>query len=173
MEILKLNMNRIFSFPNPVNEYAARSVASMVVVLAIAALIFNSIWLAGFLAYGFIARVVTGPTFSPMGQLATRIIAPKILNRTKFVPGPPKRFAQFIGLIFSVSIFLCILIFQNNNSQTFLVYFRVLLGVLISFAFLEATIPFCFGCFVFGYLMKWGIIPNSVCEACVINTSED
>ncbi|MBH52242.1 MAG: hypothetical protein CL785_03705 [Chloroflexi bacterium] len=166
-------MNGIFSFPNPVNEYAARSVATMVVILATATLILNSVWLAGFLAYGFIARVLTGPTLSPMGQLATRIIVPKILKKTKFVPGPPKRFAQFIGLVFSISILLCIIVFQNNQSEAFLTYSRVLLGVLISFAFLEAVIPFCAGCFVFGYLMKFGIIPESVCEACVVNSEEN
>ena len=166
-------MSGMFSFPNPVNEYAARSVATMVVILAVATLFFNSIWLASFLAYGFIARVLTGPTLSPMGQLATRIIVPRMLKKTKFVPGPPKRFAQFIGLLFSISIFVCILMFQSNQSETILIYSRILLGVLISFAFLEAFVPFCAGCFVFGYLMKWGIIPDSVCEACVINTSED
>ena len=82
-------MNGIFSFPNPVNEYAARSVATMVVILATATLILNSVWLAGFLAYGFIARVLTGPTLSPMGQLATRIIVPKILKKTK------KKFTEY------------------------------------------------------------------------------
>jgi len=46
------------------------------------------------LAYGFWARVLTGPTLSPLGQLATRVVAPRLPVEPKLVPGPPKRFAQ-------------------------------------------------------------------------------
>ncbi|MGH9271283.1 MAG: DUF4395 family protein, partial [Ilumatobacteraceae bacterium] len=49
------------------------------------------------LALGFLARVLAGPTLSPLGQLATRVVAPR-LGRPRLVPGPPKRFAQSIGL---------------------------------------------------------------------------
>ncbi|EMG08621.1 hypothetical protein LEP1GSC116_4118 [Leptospira interrogans serovar Icterohaemorrhagiae str. Verdun HP] len=31
---------------------------------------------------------------------------------------------------------------------------------------MESCIGFCAGCFVFSYLMKWGIVPEEVCEKC-------
>jgi len=69
---------RLFSFPNPVNEIAARTVAAGVVVMAVFALAFSIPWLLIPLTYGFYARVLTGPTLSPLGQLATRVIAPAL-----------------------------------------------------------------------------------------------
>ena len=49
------------------------------------------------LAYGFVARVLTGPTLSPLGQLVTRVLTPRLPFAPKYVAGPPKRFAQGIG----------------------------------------------------------------------------
>ena len=93
----------MFDFPNPVNEYAARTVAAGVVVMAVAAITFQEPWILIPLAYGFWARVLTGPTLSPLGQLATRVVAPRLPWGPKLVPGPPKRFAQAIGVVFSTT----------------------------------------------------------------------
>jgi hypothetical protein len=54
-------------------------------------------------AYGFLARVASGPTLSPLGQLATRVIVPRLAAAPRLVPGPPKRFAQGIGATLSVT----------------------------------------------------------------------
>ena len=63
-------------------------------------------WLLIPLAYGFWARVLTGPTLSPVGWLAQNVIAPRLGER-KPVPGPPKRFAQGMGAAMSsVALFL-------------------------------------------------------------------
>lgn len=159
-EQLSLRLREVFSFPNPVNEVAARVVAGMVVVLSVATLLTGQWWLAFLLAYGFLARVATGPTLSPMGQLATRLIAPRIAE-PKFVPGPPKRFAQTVGLACSVAALL--LHFVAGLS----VAAGVVLAMLTVFAALESFLGFCAGCFVFNYLIRWGLIPQSVCEACV------
>ena len=95
-------IHSVFSFPNPVNEVAARLVASMVVILSIATIITGESWLIFILNYGFLARVLTGPTLSPMGLVATKVIAPRI-SLPRPTAGPPKRFAQIVGLIFSTS----------------------------------------------------------------------
>ena len=153
-------MNNILNFPNPVNEYAARTVAFMVLVLSIMTLIFNSPWLSAILAYGCLARVLTGPKLSPMGLLSTKIIVPYLIKKEKLVPGPPKRFAQLIGLIFSTAIFVSIAIYQIN------VLANTLLIILSIFAFLESILGFCAGCLVFKYLMKFKLIPDSICESC-------
>ena len=90
-------MDRLFAFPNPVNEKAARTVASVVFAASIVALAAHAYWLLIPLAYGFWARVLTGPTLSPLGQIATKVVAPRLADRTRLVPAPPKRFAQAIG----------------------------------------------------------------------------
>ena len=152
----------VFSFPNPVNEVAARMVAGMVVLLALATIVFGQGWLYALLAYGFLARVATGPTLSPMGLLATRVLAPRSGIAERPVPGPPKRFAQAIGLAFSSTAL--VLYFAVGSTLAA----NAVIGVLVLFAALESGLGFCAGCFVFGYLMRWGIIPESVCRDCMI-----
>ncbi|MCY4112378.1 MAG: DUF4395 domain-containing protein [Chloroflexi bacterium] len=153
-------LRNIFSFPNPVNEVAARIVAGMVVILSIAVLVTGQWWLMFILAYGFLARVATGPTLSPMGLLATRVIAPRIAKE-RLVPGPPKRFAQTVGLIFSITAL--VLHFAAGLS----VAAGAVLAVLTVFAALESFLGFCAGCFVFNYMIRWGLVPKSVCEECL------
>ena len=152
-------MRYVFSFPNPVNEVAARVVAGLVVSLSLATILTGQAWLMFVLAYGFLARVATGPTLSPMGLLATRVIAPRI-GEPKLVPGPPKRFAQTVGLGFSVAALVLHFVAGSPVAA------NVVLAVLILFAALEAFLGFCAGCFVFDYLMRWGLVPRSVCEEC-------
>jgi hypothetical protein len=154
-------INNLFSFPNPVNEFSARFVAGMVVILTIATILTENQFVAGFLLYGFLARVATGPTLSPIGLLATRVIVPALGNPTKLVAGPPKRFAQTVGLAFSATAFVMLML-------DFILVFQITLAILVVFALLESVAGFCAGCFVFSYLMKWKIIPQSVCESCVV-----
>src|SRR3982751_6821859 len=97
------NRESLFSFPNPVNEVSARLVAGGVVLMAVATIVFDQPWLTLVLAYGFIARVLTGPTLSPLGQLVTKVITPRLPFESKPVAGPPKRFAQGVGVAFSVT----------------------------------------------------------------------
>ena len=82
-------LKNVFSFPNPVNEVAARMVAGMVIALSLAIIFTDQSWLMFVLAYGFLARVATGPTLSPMGLLATRVLVPIVGNPQRPVPGPP------------------------------------------------------------------------------------
>ena len=90
----------IFGFPNPVNEKAARVVAGVVAILGIVILATGARRLLLVLAYGFRARVLTGPTLSPLGGVAMRVVAPR-LGPPKYVAGPPKRFAQGMGAAFT------------------------------------------------------------------------
>ena len=153
-------LRELFRFPHPVNEYAARSVAAMVFALALVIIVADVRWLLFVLAYGFLARVLTGPKLSPMGLLATRVIAPKVLRRSKLTAGPPKQFAQTIGLAFSTAALVLVYGFGLVGAA------YAALGVLVLFAGLEAFVGFCAGCFVFGYLMRWGLIPAATCERC-------
>jgi hypothetical protein len=150
--------SKLLKFPNPVKEYAARSVAAMVVLLCTATMVFQTPWLLWLLALGFLARVASGPRFSLFGQLATKVIAPRI-GPAKLVPGPPKRFAQAIGATLSVAALVAFYLGAPTLSW-------VLVGLITVAALLESVLGFCLGCAIFGRLQTIGLIPASVCEAC-------
>ncbi len=154
--------SRIVGFPNPVNEKAARVVAGLVVVTALVALISQSVWLLWLLAAGFLLRVLSGPRFSPFGLLATRVVAPR-LGPPKLVPGPPKRFAQGLGLAFSLLAAIAVTLGATTLGWTLVV-------LLIGAAVLESVFAFCLGCTIFGLLQRAGMVPESVCEACVVGS---
>jgi len=149
----------VIGFPNPVNEKAARTVAAGVALLASLTLITGWHGLIAVLALGFLARVLTGPKLSVLGQLATRVIAPR-LGPPRLVPGPPKRFAQAIGLTLTTVAAVSSLVFGAELLAT------VLVTVLLVFALLESVVGFCAGCWLFARLMAIGLIPQEVCEAC-------
>ncbi len=153
-------IRELFSFPHPVNEYAARTVAAMVFALGVVTIATGATWLLWVLAYGFLARVLAGPKLSPIGLLATRVIVPRVIKRTKLVAGPPKQFAQSVGLAFVTTAIVLTFGFGLGTAG------NVVLGVLVLFAGLEAFAGFCAGCFVFGYLIQWGLIPEGTCLRC-------
>jgi len=153
-------ISRIFAFPNPVNEIAARTVAAGVVVMATSILVTGWTWLLVPLAYGFVARVLTGPTLSPLGQLATRVIVPRLALAERPVDGPPKRFAQAIGATLTAVASIA----QFGFGATTLA--MVLVGMIAVAATLEAAFGYCIGCKLFGALVRFGVLPDGVCAAC-------
>ena len=148
---------RLLRVPNRVNEVAARVVAGGVVAMAIAFLVTGQGWILVPLAYGFVARVLTGPRLSPLGQFATRVAAPRL--GTKRVPGPPKRFAQGIGAVVTVAAALA----WWAGASALAV---ALVGLIVVGATLESVFAYCIGCRAFAALMRVGVIPPDVCEAC-------
>jgi hypothetical protein len=148
----------VFAFPNPVNEYAARITAGLVVVLAVATLLTGWGWGLIALAAGFWLRVLFGPRISPLALLSVKVLAPRI-GHAKLVAGPPKRFAQGIGAALTSAA--VVLFFTGFQPAAW-----VLLGLLIVAASLEAFVGFCLGCAIFGFLQRRGLIPAEVCEAC-------
>jgi hypothetical protein len=152
----------LFAFPDPVNEVSARLVAGGVVILALVAITTDTRWLTLVLAYGFLARVLTGPTLSPLGQLVTRFVTPRLPVAPKLVPGPPKRFAQGIGAAFTVTAATLTYGFDAWGAA------QVVLGLLVVAAGLEAVLGLCLGCKAFALLMRAGVIPQAVCERCVV-----
>jgi len=152
-------MTKRFPFPHPVNETSARIVAAGVVVMSVAYAVTGTAWLQVPLTYGFAARVTTGPAFSPLGLLATRVIAPRISIVHRFVAGPPKRFAQFVGLVFASTASVLHLLDLGTAA-------RVVAGLLAGAALLESAFAVCLGCIVFGWLIRLGVVPERVCEQC-------
>jgi hypothetical protein len=152
-------MRELLSFPNPVNEKAARVVAGVVLVTVILILATSWYWLLIPLAYGFWARVLTGPTLSPLGWMAQNVIAPR-LGPKKPVPGPPKRFAQGMGALMSTLALVFALIVGNHTAAD------IVLVLFLPAAGLESIVGYCVGCKMFGTLMRMGVVPQSVCEEC-------
>jgi hypothetical protein len=153
-------MSTLLSFPNPVNETSARIVAGSVAVLAVVTIAFQQGWLIPVLAYGFVARALTGPTLSPLGLLATRVITPRLHVAHRFAPGPAKRFAQSVGAVFTVVATVLWFAFGEHTAAL------ALLGVIAVFASLEAAFGLCVGCRVFYVAIRMGIVPAGVCEDC-------
>ena len=150
----------IVGFPNPVNEVSARLVAGGVVLMAVATIALDLRWMTVVLAYGFVARVLTGPTLSPLGQLVTRVVTPALGVPPKLVPGPPKRFAQAIGA--TATLTAAVLTFGYDRFDVA----QLVLAVLVVAAALEAFVGLCLGCKAFALLMRAGVIPREVCESC-------
>jgi hypothetical protein len=158
MEVGTALLRQLTRFPSPVNEKVARVVASGVAILALITLATGWLWLLVLLAVGFAARVTSGPRFSLLGRAAVHV-APR-LGPPRFVPGPPKRFAQAIGLTITTVAAVAGLGFGADKIALGLT------GVLLVFATLELVFNFCAGCWLFYLLMKAGVIPEDVCVEC-------
>lgn len=152
-------MSSFFSFPNPVNDKAARTVAAVVLAEVIVTLVTGWYWLLIPLAYGFWARVLTGPRLSPVAWAAMHVIAPRLGERVP-VPGPPKRFAQAMGTAMSSLALLFGLILGDHTIAD------VLLALFVVAAGLESIFGVCIGCRAFALLMRLGVIPEHVCTDC-------
>ena len=153
-------MRDLFSFPNPVNETSARLVAAVVAVLAVVAIAFQQGWILPMLAYGFVARALTGPKLSPIALVATRVVTPRLHIAHRYSPGPAKRFAQSIGAVFTVTATLLWYAAGQHTAALALV------GVIAVFASLESGFGLCVGCKAFFLGMRLGLVPPSVCEDC-------
>ncbi len=153
-------MSRLLGFPDPVNETSARVVAGGVVAMATTAVVADKPWLMVPLTYGFAARVLTGPRLSPLGQLATKVITPRLPGPHPLVPGPPKRLAQGIGLAVSGTA----LALHYGSGRTRAAY--SLLALLAGAAGLEAFAGYCLACRMFPLLMRAGLVPAHACERC-------
>ena len=75
------------------------------------------------------------------------------------MPGPPKRFAQGVGFAFSGGALVAWLAGAPGVS------IALIAGLAVA-ASLEAVFAFCLGCVVFNRLMRWGVVPESVCLEC-------
>ena len=151
-----VNLRALLSFPDPVNETSARLVAAGVMAQAIVFLVVREWWVLVPLTFGFLARVATGPTLSPLGQFVTRVATPAVERRlrdrrpgfeTRQVPGRPKRFAQSVGLAFTASASLAWALGVPGAAL-------VLIGLLAAAATLEAVFAICLGCIAYSAI--WG-----------------
>jgi Domain of unknown function (DUF4395) len=145
----------MFSFPNPVNEKAARFVAGVVALTGITILATGWYWLLVPVTYGFWARVLTGPTLSPLARAAMKLMG----RDPKYVAGPPKRFAQGMGAAMTSVATILWLTGSTTAAGAFV-------AMLVIAATLESVFAICLGCQIFSALMRAGLIPDAVCAEC-------
>ena len=92
-------------------------------------------------------------------RFVTAVVTPRLRIRHRFVPGQPKRFAQGIGVAFSGGAALAWLLGSPLVAL-------VLVAGLTAAATLKSVFAVCLGCIVFGQLMRWRLIPESICIEC-------
>jgi hypothetical protein len=85
-------------------------------------------------------------------------VAPR-LGTPKLVPGPPKRFAQAIGALVTISATVALAAGHPGGTEA-------LLGMMIGAAGLESIFGYCIGCKIFAGLMRIGLVPQAVCAEC-------
>lgn len=151
-----------FQFPNTVDNRIIRLTAFQVFVIGtlIACLAYQKNtswhWVSVGLCVDFCLRFYAGAGISPLGaiaQLTTAIMdlvlpACGIKSGPVWGAGPPKQFAVFVGICFTVVI----LVLQFTHHW---IPCTVIAGILAAFAALECFLNFCAGCLVFSYLIKW------------------
>ena len=148
------------TFPHPVNEVAARLVAAGVLAMTLVVAVAGETWVLLPLAYGFLARVAAGPRYSPLGLLVTRVVVPRLDVPPRPVPGPPKRFAQAIGAVLSVTAVVLAFGLDEPGAA------RVVAGLIAVAATLEAGFGLCVGCRIFAGLIRLGVVPERICLEC-------
>lgn len=116
-----------------------------------------------FLVWGFGARVLTGPSLSPIAQLVTRKLTPWVEQRSgvpgRLVAGSPKRFAQGIGLALSSVALLAQVVGERGLAI-------VAIGAIAFAATLESVLGFCLGCVIYGYGIRLGLLKEKECAEC-------
>ena len=150
---------RISRFPSIVDDVTVRLVAGVVLVLGVTALAAHQWWLYAVLAVDFVLRSGWGPGASPIARLVQTVIRPRVPAAPRYTAGPPKRFAAAIGAVLTVAATALWL-----AGTTLPV---VVIGVvMVVFPALESLAGICVGCFGFGWLMRLGLIPESICVDC-------
>ncbi len=120
-------------------------ITGLLVVLTVAAFALTGIhWILPFLAMDFAIRGFGNPRYSPLGRLASWLVA-RVGS-----PGPPldrapKMFAARVGFLFAAAAFGLAFVWPP-----------VALGVALAlgtFAALECVFNFCVGCVVYTYVV--------------------
>jgi hypothetical protein len=147
-------------FPRVADDVTVRLIASVVLVLAMAAFALQQWWIYPVLALDFILRTALGPRASPIARGVQRFVRPRVRAVRRPTAGPPKRFAAGIGAVLTtVAAALWALGLADPVVMT--------IGlIMVVFPALEAIVGLCVGCKVFGVLMKLGVVPEEICLEC-------
>ncbi len=156
-----------------VNERAVRATAGVMFALAFFTMIYSFLtkdlsllkiilpiyWIS------FLLQVLVGPNwsiFSITGNFLTRS------QEKEYVGALQKRFAWSIGLLLSSIMMLLVFVFKVQGITLLYVC-----GICVVFMWLEVTLGFCAGCYIYAFLRKKGwisepefapVCPGGVCS---------
>lgn len=153
-------------FPSVVDDVAVRLVAGVVLVLTVAALALQQWWLFLPLAVDFVLRASLGPQASPVAQLVTRWVRPRVAASPRPTAGTPKRFAAAIGAVLTTLAVVLWLTHLATGSSAAIAAVVGIGAVMVLFPALEAVLGLCVGCRLFAVLMRMGLVPEDVCVEC-------
>ena len=117
----------LFWFPNTINNRVVRLTGVQVFVCSLLSCIFHTELWAHYLAVGLLVdfgiRMTVGSFLSPLGMVASLLASP---FEPVFKPGPPKQFAAFCGVMFS----LCGTIFYFVDFEGHRIVGAIFMGML-------------------------------------------
>lgn len=152
-------------FPAVVDDVNVRLIAGVVLLLGVVALAAQQWWLFVPLALDFILRAL-GPQASPIAQLVTRFVRPRVRALPHPTAGTPKRFAASIGAVLTTAASVLWLVHLGTGASAALTAVVTIAVVMVVFPALESLLGLCVGCVLFSVLMRLGVVPESVCVEC-------
>ena len=155
-----------FGFPDVVDAVTVRLVASLVLLIALLALLTGRWWLYAVLASDFILRSAFGPSVSPLAQVALRWLRPWVTALPQPTPGAPKRFAAVIGAVLTTGAFVVGAAGAMTGSLAATTVVVALGTIMVVFPALEALAGVCVGCLFYNRLMRVGLVPPETCMEC-------
>jgi hypothetical protein len=165
-----LTIKEFFSFPSPINSAESRlhnCVTALLLVLGTLLYYFFDIpWIFVFMAYGFLARVISGPRLDPQAFFVLFVLRPLVVEKmgilkNEYVSSSPKRFSQACGLVFAS--LLVVFSFLEINLGVWIVS-----GIFFVASFTAALLDYCIACHLFNLAISLGILPETFCEECAV-----
>ncbi|CAM9111089.1 unnamed protein product [Scytosiphon promiscuus] len=154
----------LFHSPPSMDNRAVRLSGVLSFLVAVACIVFAeryiTEWVVLGLALDFGLRLVGLP--SPIGVLSG---LPFSTSKPDLAPGPARQFASFCAIFCAGVAWACLLGDSSLGA-------RIMLGMLACATFLQGFVNFCAGCFIFGYLIKFGIASKAAFRMHV-NTRSD
>lgn len=154
-----LSCASFFTFPSPVGTIESRLHAGINVLLLLGALALDWYqalpWLFVYVAYGFVARALAGPRLCLTAFFVLFVLHPLLTRSStrfrddRFVPGPPRRFAQAMGAVLATTAVAIRFVWPGQAQWSWLVW-----SVLWAFLLVLTLTDFCIGCWVFQWLLR-------------------
>lgn len=160
---------RIRRYPAEVDDVTVRLVAGAVLIISSIGLVTGQWWIYALLALDFGARVLWGPSRSPLVTAIVRWVRPRVRLAPRPTAGSPKRFAAGIGAVMTLTAaVLGIVTLLTSNPVTGAIVIAIGV-VMVVFPALEAFLGLCVGCKLFALMARLGLVREDVCVDCVGN----
>lgn len=145
-----------FYVPEMINSHAVRVGGNLMMIISILCIVFlfNPVtpYVALFEAIEYTVRLIWGGQAGFVSMVANLLVSTKT---PKLSAGLPKQFAVLCGVSMTIPAAGLWLGGQPIAAA-------VVMGVLMTFQALEGVFDWCMGCFIFGNLIKFGLVPPSV-----------